>query len=233
MVYYNNKEGEEIKVFKGDIIMVEVKRDPDNEADSTVCSETRKRPAVVIQNNMGNTHSPITIVAYGTSKPKPDLPTHVSNVYINNKSTTFMCEQLATINKYQIISKIRSMTDTEYKRLNSALVNSLDLGCAAHNITLEEMVESAISDKEVVEASKYIQISIDKINDIIAVKEMMDGDISISVSTKNRTKATMEDSELTSKLHTHLMGLLEEEFKRKKEELLETININNDIKEEG
>ena len=36
-----------------------------------------KRPALVVQNNIGNKHSPTTIVVAITSKRKPNLPTHV------------------------------------------------------------------------------------------------------------------------------------------------------------
>ena len=39
--------------------------------------QSGKRPVLVIQNDVGNMHSPTTIVAILTSKIKRNLPTHV------------------------------------------------------------------------------------------------------------------------------------------------------------
>lgn len=67
------------------------------------------RPALIIQNDKGNTYSPTTIVASITSQEKKHLPTHViidpqeSGL---NKVSTVMFEQIRTIDKRRIISKV-------------------------------------------------------------------------------------------------------------------------------
>ena len=45
--------------------------------------ESGIRPAVIIQNDIGNYHSPTTIVSAITSQPKNNMPTHI---FINNQS---------------------------------------------------------------------------------------------------------------------------------------------------
>ena len=67
------------------------------------------RPALIIQNDKGNTYSSTTIVASITSQDKRYLPTHViihpqeSGL---NKVSTVMFEQIRTIDKKRIISKV-------------------------------------------------------------------------------------------------------------------------------
>lgn len=69
------------------------------------------RPAVVIQNNKGNNHSPCTLVAPMTSsEEKPYLPTHII-VYPTKDSglkkiSTIIFEQTRAIDKSRILSKV-------------------------------------------------------------------------------------------------------------------------------
>ena len=64
------------------------------------------RPAIIIQNDIGNAYSPTTIVASITSQKKKHLPTHV---VINpcqsglKKISTIMFEQIRTIDKSRIV----------------------------------------------------------------------------------------------------------------------------------
>ena len=67
-------------------------------------------PAVVIQNNVGNSYSPCTMVAPMTSKDKPHMPTHIV-VYPTRttgltKTSMIMFEQIKTIDKSRILSKV-------------------------------------------------------------------------------------------------------------------------------
>lgn len=67
------------------------------------------RPAIIIQNDKGNTFSPTTIVASITSQEKKYLPTHVAiKPYQSGleKASTIMFEQIRTIDKSRIISKV-------------------------------------------------------------------------------------------------------------------------------
>ena len=87
----------------GDVCFVDV---PDDIAGS---EQSGIRPALVVQNDKGNVHSPTTIVALITSKKKKPMPTHIT-VFPQesglNKISTVMMEQVRTIDKTRIISKV-------------------------------------------------------------------------------------------------------------------------------
>lgn len=59
------------------------------------------RPVIVIQNNVGNQHSPTIIVCGITSAPKKQQPTHcfISTDGGLPKPSTVLCEQIFTVNK--------------------------------------------------------------------------------------------------------------------------------------
>lgn len=88
----------------GDVVWV----DFGNEA---IGSELKgEHPAVVIQNDVGNSYSPCTMVAPITSKDKPHMPTHIV-VYPTRttgltKTSIIMFEQIKTIDKSHILSKV-------------------------------------------------------------------------------------------------------------------------------
>ena len=75
--------------------------------DPTVGSELGGvRPVVVIQNNVGNCHSPTLIVAAITSRTgKPRLPTHVgvkSDISKSYKDSIVLLEQLRTVDRSRL-----------------------------------------------------------------------------------------------------------------------------------
>ena len=86
------------------------------------------RPAVVIQNDTGNAHSPTTIVALITSKvEKKHLPTHV---YVSEKFKLPSCvllEQIRTVSLSRIGSYILTLSDFDMKRIDDALRTSLNI----------------------------------------------------------------------------------------------------------
>lgn len=87
----------------GDVVFVDF---TDNSRDS---EQNGIRPAIIIQNDKGNEHSPTTIVASITSQEKRYLPTHVMvKPYQSglNKVSTILMEQIRTIDKSRIISKV-------------------------------------------------------------------------------------------------------------------------------
>lgn len=91
-----------VKVRWGDICFVDFGKNEGSEQNGI-------RPAIIIQNDKGNTYSPTTIVASITSQEKRYLPTHVSiKPYQSGleKTSTIMFEQVRTIDKSRIISKV-------------------------------------------------------------------------------------------------------------------------------
>ena len=89
------------------------------------------RPVLIIQNDVGNKHSPTVICAAITSKMNTaKLPTHVE---LNTrrcamvKDSVILLEQLRTIDKQRLKEKICHIDDELQQRVNDALLISLAL----------------------------------------------------------------------------------------------------------
>lgn len=86
------------------------------------------RPVVVIQNDIGNEHSPTTVVASITKQQKKIIqPTHFLLEYRENVSGMVLCEQLYTINKSKLTKCIGHLSDNELNLLNQALCVSIGI----------------------------------------------------------------------------------------------------------
>ena len=89
------------------------------------------RPVLIIQNNVGNRHSPTVICAAITSKMnKAKLPTHVeidSSRYDIIKDSVILLEQLRTIDKKRLKDKVCHLDSEIIKKVNQALLVSLEL----------------------------------------------------------------------------------------------------------
>jgi mRNA interferase MazF len=91
----------------------------------------KKRPAVVIQNDIGNQHSSVTIVAPITSRIFDKE--YLTNVYLPKsisglkKDSTVLCNQLRTIDKRRIIRRGKILMKKYIPRLNRAIKVSLGL----------------------------------------------------------------------------------------------------------
>lgn len=89
------------------------------------------RPVLIIQNDIGNKHSPTVICAAITSKMnKAKLPTHVeidSNKYEIVKDSVVLLEQLRTIDKRRLKDKVCHLDNEILNRVDRALLISLEL----------------------------------------------------------------------------------------------------------
>lgn len=89
------------------------------------------RPVLIIQNDIGNKHSPTVICAAITSKMnKAKLPTHVevSTMECNMvKDSVILLEQLRTIDKRRLKDKICHIDGELLEQVNQALLISLEL----------------------------------------------------------------------------------------------------------
>ena len=89
-----------------------------------------KRPVVVIQNDMGNTHAPTLIVATITTKAdKRKFPTHylVKENAAFDEPSTIMLEQLRTIDKNRVLGYLGKIPPKEMLNVDKALMLSLAL----------------------------------------------------------------------------------------------------------
>ncbi|MDE6730909.1 MAG: type II toxin-antitoxin system PemK/MazF family toxin [Oscillospiraceae bacterium] len=88
------------------------------------------RPAVVIQNNMGNRYSPTTIVALITSaNDKKHLPTHVPISKGLRVPSCVLLEQLRTISINRLERYIATLDNADMRRIDHALKESLAITC--------------------------------------------------------------------------------------------------------
>lgn len=89
------------------------------------------RPVLIIQNDVGNKHSPTVICAAITSKMnKAKLPTHVeleAKKYDMVKDSVILLEQLRTIDKKRLKDKVCHLDDDILVKVNIALNISLEL----------------------------------------------------------------------------------------------------------
>ena len=100
------------------------------------------RPVLVIQNNLGNLHSPTVIIAPITSKLKKNkLPTHVSLPSGNGLPARSMVllEQIRTIDKGRLLEYITALDDAVMREVNYAVEISLDLQSEEHDERPEEI----------------------------------------------------------------------------------------------
>ena len=90
------------------------------------------RPVLIIQNDVGNKHSPTVICAAITSRMnKAKLPTHVelsSRDCDMVKDSVILLEQLRTIDKQRLREKICHLDGDLLDQVNDALKVSLELG---------------------------------------------------------------------------------------------------------
>ena len=89
------------------------------------------RPVLIIQNGIGNRHSPTVICAAITSRMnKAKLPTHIAidaAEYQMVKDSVILLEQLRTIDKSRLKDKVCHLDDEIIKKIDDALKISLQL----------------------------------------------------------------------------------------------------------
>ena len=86
------------------------------------------RPVVIIQNDMGNRHSPTVIVAAVTTRSKPRLPVHVNITAEESglmRDSVVLLEQVRTLEKSRLTRRMGSLGEDAMRRIDRALALSL------------------------------------------------------------------------------------------------------------
>ena len=95
------------------------------------------RPVLIVQNDIGNKHSPTVICAAITSQMnKAKLPTHVelqSDVYDLAKDSVVLLEQLRTIDKQRLKERIGTLSESQLPDVEKALSVSLGIANSVEN----------------------------------------------------------------------------------------------------
>lgn len=117
-------------IKRGDIYLVNL--------DPVIGSEQSGiRPALIIQNDLGNKYSPTVIVLAITSKTKKEIPTHVNvgkDIDGLEKDSIILVEQVRTIDKERLIKKIGKLDDQKMQEVKKALKLSLNIRTKFENI---------------------------------------------------------------------------------------------------
>lgn len=119
-----------ISISRGDVILADLDPVFGHELGGT-------RPALVVQNNIGNSRSKTTIVAVIARKDRPSQPTHVAiNVPDAMAHSVVLLEQIRTIDERRIAKKLCSIDAREMHMVDFALMASLGIAHSANTPTL-------------------------------------------------------------------------------------------------
>ena len=112
------------KVKRGDVFYAELEPVIGSEQGGV-------RPVLIIQNNVGNQHSPTTIVAAITGQlTKAKMPTHVDLAGRENglaKNSVVLVEQVRTIDKTRLKEYICTLDKSVMDQVDQALLISMGL----------------------------------------------------------------------------------------------------------
>lgn len=129
-----NGLGKDRNVFRGDLYYADL-------SPVTGSEQGGVRPVLIVQNNVGNRHSPTVIVAAITSRTtKAKLPTHVQITREENGlkcNSTILLEQVRTIDRCRLREYIGQLPSGQMAQADEALLTSLGLKneTALHNRT--------------------------------------------------------------------------------------------------
>lgn len=116
-----------MRIYKGDIYYADL-------TPVVGCEQGGIRPVLMIQNNIGNRHSPTVIAAAITSRTeKQYLPTHIRLDEPQNglrQNSLVLLEQVRTIDRSRLRDYIGSLTNPQLRQIDEALVVSFGLELA-------------------------------------------------------------------------------------------------------
>lgn len=95
-------------------------------SQTTGSEQAGGRPAVIVNNDVGNSYSTIAEIVYLTMQKKPNLPTHVP-IHSTARPSTTLCEQIQTVCKDRLYKYIGTVSAQEMAQIDEALLISLGL----------------------------------------------------------------------------------------------------------
>lgn len=111
-------------MHRGEIYLVDLSNNVGSE-------QAGVRPAVIVQNESGNIHSPTTIICPLTTQTKKLLVTHVSLTPDDCgilKNSTVLCEQVRVVDKSRIRNKVGEIRNREkIEAINQKLLISIGI----------------------------------------------------------------------------------------------------------
>ena len=96
------------------------------EGNHTGSEQAAGRPAIIVSNDKCNVHSAVVEVVFLTTRPKTDLPTHVT-IRSAVRSSIALCEQVSSVSIERLGDYVGTCTESEMKAIDNALLISLAL----------------------------------------------------------------------------------------------------------
>jgi len=150
--------------------------------------QTKTRPALIIQNDVGNNRSHTIIIALLTTAFKKPYPFQYYCA-INGKYSTIMFEQIMTIDKFRILTKLGELSYKQMKEADQKLMNSLQLSRLSFENIEDFTILSSVAKKTNFGNDVYFEIAIHFTNS---------HDIMISISLDNLQKFNKTITKSTS-----------------------------------
>ena len=112
-------------IHRGEIYLIDLNNQVGSEQGGV-------RPAIIVQNEAGNVHSPTTIICPLTSKTKKMSATHVVLTPEDAgvaKDSTVLCEQVRVIDKTRILKKLGEVKSLDkVEDINRKIMVSFGIG---------------------------------------------------------------------------------------------------------
>lgn len=103
------------------------------------------RPAIIVSNDMCNQYSPVVEVVFLTTKPKSDLPTHVT-IRSCSKVSIALCEQVTSVSIERVGDYSGTCTKQEMDAIDTALCTSLALNLGKTEVKEPVLDDTLIND---------------------------------------------------------------------------------------
>lgn len=104
-----------------------------NLGDNIGSELNKERPCLVVQNDIGNKHSPTTIIVPISTSSNKHLPTHVAlkhemmELDLKSIEGTILTEQIRTVDKKRFKNKIGSISINALKAVDKAILISMGI----------------------------------------------------------------------------------------------------------
>ena len=112
-------------MHRGEIYLVDL-------SNQVGCEQSGIRPALIVQNEQGNLHSPTTIICPLTSQDKTPIDTHVKLTPSDAgilKVSTVLCEQVRVVDKTRLKKKLGEIVNrNKIEDINRKLMISIGIG---------------------------------------------------------------------------------------------------------
>lgn len=148
-------------IKRGEIYYIE----PSKTLQTTGSEQRANRPGIVVSNDNNNQNSGTIEIVYLTTQPKTVLPTHVE-IRSANRTSTALCEQVQTVSVDRLNDLMGTCSDAEMKRIDDALLISLDIGNIQDVKSKVAELEAEINQLKV-ENGVYKNMMSDTINNLI------------------------------------------------------------------